>query len=76
LWRALIPSAAPLARDVDFRRLARGFEMAGGAIRNASLRAAFMAAEQKTAIAMFHLERAARIEYEALGKIASSGIGL
>jgi hypothetical protein len=70
LWRALIPKEAPVAREIDFRRLARNYEMAGGAIRNASLRAAFMAAERQTPIGMEHLERAARLEYEALGKIA------
>jgi hypothetical protein len=59
-----------VAREIDFRRLARNYEMAGGAIRNASLRAAFMAAERQTPIGMEHLERAARLEYEALGKIA------
>jgi hypothetical protein len=63
-------SAAPLAPDLNFASLARRYELSGGSIRNAALRAAFLAADQESAITMAHLERAARLEYEALGKIA------
>lgn len=41
-------------------------------IRNAALRAAFFAADEDgTAITEAHLERAARVEYEAMGKLAA-----
>jgi hypothetical protein len=69
LWRVMVPMSAPLADDVKFRRLANSFVMSGGYIRNAILRAAFLAADEEAAIAASHLERAARLEYEAMGKL-------
>jgi len=71
LWRATLPEAAPLAEDVDFGALARRFAMSGGYIRNAALRAAFLAADEDLEITAAHLERAARVEYEGLGKLAA-----
>ncbi|HEU0036392.1 MAG TPA: ATP-binding protein [Kofleriaceae bacterium] len=70
LWRAMIPAAAPVAPDVDMGSLAKRFAMSGGYIRNAALRAAFLAADEGSAISSVHLERAARLEYEGMGKIA------
>ena len=71
LWRAMLPAAAPVAAGVDFAALARRFALAGGHIRNAALRAAFVAADEGTIISPAHLERAARLELEAMGKIAA-----
>jgi len=69
LWRALLPAIAQVADDLDFDALGARFEMTGGYIRNAALRAAFLAADEGTAIAMRHLVRAARAEYQAMGKV-------
>jgi len=70
LWRTMLSTTAPVAKDVDYDALARRYELSGGSIRNAALRAAFFAAGKQTAIEMRHIERAARLEYEGLGKIA------
>lgn len=70
LWRAMLPAAAPVDPGVDFDELARRFTMTGGYIKNATLRAAFMASQNQGRITMSHLMRAARLEYEAMGKIA------
>jgi AAA+ superfamily predicted ATPase len=70
LWRTLIPPAAPVAGSIDASDLARRFAMSGGYIRNAVLRAAFLAADEGSAITAAHLERAARLEYEGMGKLA------
>ena len=72
LWRAMLPIAAPVADDIDAPSLARRFAMSGGYIRNAALRAAFMAADEGAAISGRHLELAAKLEYEGMGKIALS----
>ena len=69
LWRAMIPGTAPLAPGVDVDGLARRFAMSGGYIRNAALRAAFLAADEDSAITQAHLEAAAQLEYEGMGKI-------
>ncbi len=69
LWRTLLPTEATIAGDIDFDLLADRFEMTGGYIKNAALRAAFLAADEGGAIAMRHLVRAARAEYQAMGKV-------
>ncbi len=71
LWRAMLPAAAPVADGVDMSALARRFAMSGGYIRNAALRAAFLAADDGSPITVEHLERAAKLEYEGMGKIAA-----
>ncbi len=70
LWKAMLPNKADVAPDLELAHLAREFEMSGGYIKNAVLRAAFLAADQGSAIAMAHLSRSARAEYEAMGKVA------
>ncbi|MDX2093300.1 MAG: ATP-binding protein [Kofleriaceae bacterium] len=70
LWRTLVPASAPLADNIDYEGLAeRWEEFAGGHIRNAVLRAAFLAAAENTSISNEHLERAARSESRAMGNI-------
>jgi hypothetical protein len=69
LWRALLPARASVASDIDFGALARELPMTGGYIKNAMLRAAYLAADEGTAISMSHLWRAARGEYEATGTL-------
>ena len=71
LWRALIPKDAPTVGALSLEKLADKFEMSGGYIRNAVLRAAFLAASERKKIDAGHLARAAHLEYEAMGKIAS-----
>jgi SpoVK/Ycf46/Vps4 family AAA+-type ATPase len=74
LWQAMLPDAAPVDDGIDFQALARRYEMSGGYIRNAALRAAFLAADQGQRITTHHLERAARAEYEAMGKIVADRV--
>jgi hypothetical protein len=74
LWRAVIPAPA-LGAGVDFEELAEKFAMSGGYIRNAALRAAFLAAADGQRIGMGHLLRAATAEYASMGKVMSHGHG-
>ena len=70
LWRAMLPREAPVEANIDFASLARRYEMSGGYIRNAVLRAAFLAADSKAGrLTGALLERAARAEAESMGKI-------
>jgi hypothetical protein len=71
IWARLLPDAAPVAPDVDVDALAARFELAGGSIRNCSLSAAFMAADDGGTISMRHLLRAAAAEYRKIGRLAS-----
>jgi SpoVK/Ycf46/Vps4 family AAA+-type ATPase len=58
LWRGMFPARAPLGEDVDFRFLAGQFPLTGGEIRNVSLEAAFLAAQDGRVIRMQHLVQA------------------
>lgn len=70
LWETMLPARAERDADLDFARLAGAFQMSGGYIRNAVLRAAFIAADEDRPISTTHLLRAARAEYESMGKLA------
>jgi hypothetical protein len=74
LWRALIPTEVPRAEAIDFGGLATRFKLSGGYIRNASLRAAFLAAEEGLALTQDHIERAIRAEFREIGKLADTGM--
>ncbi len=81
LWRRLFPEDAPLADDVDPAALARRYELSGGHIKNAVLRAAFAAAaraldaasadgaDSAIAIDQASLIHAANQELENIGKL-------
>ncbi len=69
IWQVLCPQAAPLADDVDFQKLGKQFELAGGHIKNALLRAAYRAREDGDEIAQRHLTDAGLAECQAQGKI-------
>jgi SpoVK/Ycf46/Vps4 family AAA+-type ATPase len=73
LWRVHLPARLPIAGELDLGALARRFQLAGGYIRNACLRAAFLAAQEETTLAQRHLERAVQLEYQQVGKISTSG---
>jgi len=66
IWRGVFPVEAPTS-DLDYARLAQ-LNVTGGVIRNIALLAAFLAADEKTAIAMRHVLAAARTEYAKLEK--------
>lgn len=70
LWRAMLPDNAPVADELDLDTLARTFEMSGGYIKNAVVRAAYLAADTTGVISAKLLAHAAHLEYEAMGKIA------
>jgi hypothetical protein len=74
LWRSLIPPQVPLDGRLDLAALAQRFRLSGGYIRNAALRAAFLAAEEGVALSQGHLERAVRMEFREIGKLAESGV--
>lgn len=70
IWKRMIPSKAPLAADVNFKKLA-SYPIAGGSIKNAVLNAARMAAYQKSPQITFkHFKTA--IEKESIAAQAFS----
>ena len=74
LWKVHLPEQLPRAGELDLGDLARRYKMSGGYIRNAALRAAFLAAEEQSPLSQDHLERAVRAEFREGGKLAESGL--
>ncbi len=69
LWRQLLPPQAGLHDSIDFAALAERFEMTGGYIKNAVVRAAVIAARAGRAITAQDLWAGAHHEYAEMGKV-------
>ena len=69
LWKAHLPAAEHLDASVDLDEIGDRYEFSGGNIRNAAIRAAFLAAEAGTAITQAHLRSASITESEELGNV-------
>jgi SpoVK/Ycf46/Vps4 family AAA+-type ATPase len=71
LWRSMFPVEVPLAEDVKWRALAERFEMAGGYIKKAAVRAALIAATARPRRTVTHadLMEAALREYREMGRV-------
>jgi AAA+ superfamily predicted ATPase len=68
IWRRCLPDGAPVDGTLDLLYLAERFELSGGRIRQFTLRAAFLAAQQSApGIAMRHLVDATLTELRKLG---------
>ncbi len=74
LWRTHLPANLPKSGTFDLAALARKYRLSGGYIRNAALRAAFLAAEEQSPLTQDHLHRAIKAEFREIGKIAESGV--
>lgn len=73
LWSAHIPPELPTTGDFDFEDLANRFPMSGGYIRNSTIRAAFLAAQEGQPLSQEHLLRAIHLEYREMGKLSAGG---
>ncbi|MGN6105389.1 MAG: ATP-binding protein, partial [Kofleriaceae bacterium] len=69
LWRAHLPRSLPIEGELDLGELARRHQLSGGYIRNAALRAAYLAAAERRALSADHLRRAVALEYQRAGKL-------
>ncbi|MEZ4402899.1 MAG: ATP-binding protein [Kofleriaceae bacterium] len=71
LWQKLLPPATGLT-DVPFDRLAERFQMTGGYIKNAVVRAAVIAAREGRELTVDDLWSGAHAEYAEMGKVLST----
>ena len=69
LWRMLLPPQAGLDTGVDFHALAEKFDMTGGYIKNAVVRAAVVAARAGRGLTAEDLWTGAHHEYVEMGKV-------
>jgi SpoVK/Ycf46/Vps4 family AAA+-type ATPase len=70
MWRGMIPPTCQVEADIDWGALAQRWEISGAAIRNAALRAAFLAAARGIAINEELLLTATRSELEEMGRLS------
>ena len=69
LWKQLLPPSTNLHEGVDFHALAEKFDMTGGYIKNAVVRAAVIAARAGRAMMADDLWAGAHHEYAEMGKV-------
>ncbi len=72
LWRKLLPPETGAGDAMPFRKLAERFEMTGGYIKNAIVRAAVIAAREGRSVSADDLWAGAHVEYAEMGKVLSS----
>ncbi|MSP59243.1 MAG: ATP-binding protein [Myxococcales bacterium] len=71
LWTKMFPEKARLGDDLDLVEIGHRFELSGGSIRNAIVRAAFLAADAGTPILQKHLLLAAAREAREMGALVA-----
>jgi len=69
LWRQHLPAAEHLHADVDLDEIADRYEFSGGNIRNAAIRAAFLAADAGGPVRHAQIRAASITESEELGSV-------
>lgn len=69
IWKSLIPRECPIDTDIDWDLVGESFELSGGNIKNAILRAAYRAARDGRRIGMDHLVDAAEAECRHAGRL-------
>jgi hypothetical protein len=67
LWRSMLPKEAHREEEIDWGALAREFDIAGGSIKNAVVRAALRAIATSAPISTDLLRHGARLECEEMG---------
>ena len=69
IWQTLIPAQTPVEADLDFEYLGETYELTGGQIKNAIVRAAYRSVKEKTNLTLARLDDAARQQAKEAGKL-------
>ena len=72
IWKTLVPPECPVDENMDYDLLGESYELSGGYIKNAILKAAYRAAIEEKVMGMDHIEFAAEQECRNAGKIFQS----
>ena len=77
LWKLMFPPHAPLSKEIDVGLLAKSINLTGGNIRNATLHAAYLAADDQGTITLTHVAIAVwrELSKERL-QVAKTDLGL
>ncbi len=71
IWHKIFPEETPKSSDIDYEFLAKKFKISGGNIKNIALNSAFLAADNSGKVDMHHIVRAAKREFQKMGKLCS-----
>ncbi len=74
LWQALIPEDAPTRDNIPYKLLGRHFELSGGHIKQAVLRAGFYARRSGGSIGFEHLLEGAKAECREIGMLVTDSL--
>jgi SpoVK/Ycf46/Vps4 family AAA+-type ATPase len=69
IWKAHIPKECPIDDNIDWDSVGEHFELSGGNIKNAVLRAAYKAARDSKRVGMNHVISAAEAECRHAGRL-------
>ncbi len=69
LWTTILPPTAKVEDGIDFKFLAKKFDLSGSNIKAILFNAAYMAGAEKKAIGPKHIVRSMEYEFEKLGKL-------
>lgn len=69
IWLGHVPRECPIEPEIDWALVGKSFQLAGGNIKNALLRAAYHAARDGTRISMQHIVDAAEAECRHAGRL-------
>ncbi len=72
MWQAMLPKDTPVERGLDFAAIASEFDLSGGAIKNAVVRAALRALAQGSVVTQTLLRQCAKLECEEMGILVTS----
>ena len=75
IWELMLPPGVPRSEDLHFETLGREHKLTGGDIRNAALKAIFLAEEEGSPVTQAHLERAVALELLELGRLSRRDSG-
>jgi len=73
LWQVHLPPTVPQTADLDLDAIAERYRMSGAYIRNAAMRAAFLAVAENRPVCAELVDRAIELEYQEAGKIEAAG---
>ncbi|MBN1944304.1 MAG: AAA family ATPase [Bradymonadales bacterium] len=69
IWKTLIPKQTPVEGEIDYGLLADAFELTGGQIKNAIIRAAYRCCSENHGLNQQYLEDAAQQQSKAAGRL-------
>lgn len=73
IWQVLLPPSMPIEKNIDLKKMASRFKLAGGNIRNIIVSAAYFAAADGRIVTMDHLMHGAKRELQKMGKLIHEG---